>query len=52
VLLVKNQNPKQKEYEDQIRRMQVTYTLAFPSVKRVARFVDRFADTAFTKEAE
>jgi tetratricopeptide (TPR) repeat protein len=51
-LIVRNQNPRQKEYEDQIRRYQVSYTLAFPSVKRVARFVDRFADTAFTKEAE
>ena len=51
-LIVRNQNPRQKEYEDQIRRYQISYTLAFPSVKRVARFVDRFADTAFTKEAE
>ena len=52
VLQVKNQNPKQKEFEESTLSFQITYTLAFPSVKRVARFVDRFADTAFTKRAE
>lgn len=49
---IKNENPTQKVFEESTKTFQVTYTLAFPSVKRVARFVDRFADTAFTKEAE
>ena len=49
---VANENAQQKEYEESKLVYLFTYTLAFPSVKRVTRFVDRFADTAFTKEAE
>ncbi len=49
---VDNKNPQQKEFQESKQTIQVMYTMAFPSVKRVARFVDRYADTAFTKEAE
>lgn len=49
---VENKNPQQKEFDESKQTIQVTYTMAFPSVKRVTRFVDRYADTAFTKEAE
>jgi Tfp pilus assembly protein PilF len=50
--IVENKNPKEKEFEESKQAIQVTYTMAFPSVKRVSRFIDRYADTAFTKDAE
>lgn len=49
---VDNKNAAQKEFESSKLTLQVAYTLAFPSVKRVSRFIDRYADSAFTKEAE
>jgi hypothetical protein len=49
---VENKNPEQQEFEESKMMVQFQYTMAFPSVKRVARFVNRYADTAFTKEAE
>lgn len=49
---VENKNPQQKEFDESKQTIQVSYTVAFPSVKRVTRFVDRYADTAFTKDAE
>jgi hypothetical protein len=50
--VVENKNPELKEYQESKQTFQVAYTMAFPSVKRVVRFVDRYADSAFTKEAE
>ena len=52
IQMVENKNPDQKEFEESKMMLQFQYTMAFPSVKRVARFVNRYADTAFTKEAE
>ncbi|MCX6110117.1 MAG: hypothetical protein NTZ90_11020 [Proteobacteria bacterium] len=49
---VDNSNPTQKEFQENKMTVQFMYTMAFPSVKRVARFIDRFADTAFTKVAQ
>jgi len=49
---VENNNPTQKEFQESKMSLQLVYTMAFPSVKRVARFIDRFADTAFTKVAK
>jgi hypothetical protein len=51
-LVVTNSNPKQKEFAGSKQSFNVVFTMAFPSVKRVDRFVNRFADSAFTKEAE
>ena len=51
-LVVTNSNPKQKEFSGGKQSFNVSFTMAFPSVKRVDRFVNRFADSAFTKEAE
>lgn len=50
--MVENKNPAQQEFEESRLLIQFQYTMAFPSVKRVTRFVNRYADTAFTKEAE
>ena len=50
--VVQNQNSTMKEFEESRQTIQATFTMAFPSVKRVLRFVDRYADTAFTKEVE
>lgn len=50
--IITNNNDELKEFETQKNIYQFQYTMAFPSVKRVSRFVDRFADNAFTKEAE
>lgn len=52
VQLVENKNPEQKEYNESKMTIELGITMAFPSVKRVTRFVDRYADNAFTKEAE
>ncbi len=52
IQVVDNKNAQQKEFEESKQTIQVMYTMAFPSVKRVTRFVDRYADTAFTKEPE
>lgn len=52
VQLVQNRNPDQTEFEESKTMFQFYYTMAFPSVKRVTRMVNRYADTAFTKEAE
>lgn len=52
VQFVENKNPQQKEFEESKMTVQAAYTMAFPSVKRVQRFVDRYADSAFTKDAE
>ena len=46
---ISNENADQKEFNQSTKNIQLMYTLAFPSVKRVSRFVDRFADAAFTK---
>jgi hypothetical protein len=51
-LVVTNSNPKQKEFAGSKQSFNVAFTMAFPSVKRVDRFVNRFADSAFTKEAD
>lgn len=48
--VVTNDNASLKEYQDTKTTFQVTFTTAFPSVRRVSRIVDRYADTAFTKE--
>lgn len=52
IQLVENKNPNQKEFNESKMAIEFGLTMAFPSVKRVTRFVDRYADTAFTKEAE
>ena len=49
---VENRNPQQKEFQESKQTIEISYTMAFPSVQRVARYVDRFADTAFTKTPE
>jgi len=51
-LQVTNKNSQQNVYDKTSSTFLVTATFAFPSVERVARYVERFADTAFTKEAE
>jgi tetratricopeptide (TPR) repeat protein len=52
LLIVQNDNSDLKEFEESKQVLEIRYTMAFPSVKRVSRFIDRFADSAFTKEAE
>lgn len=52
IQLVENKNPEQKEFNESTMSFEFALTMAFPSVKRVTRFVDRYADNAFTKEAE
>jgi hypothetical protein len=52
ITLVHNENAEQKVYQKEETRILAIYTLAFPSVKRVLRYVDRFADAAFTKDTE
>ena len=47
---VQNQNPTQKEFVSTKRSFKGSFSMAFPSVKRTIRYVDRFADSAFTKE--
>jgi len=51
-LVVENSNPTQKEFSEKRQRLEIVATWAFPSVKRVDRFVNRFADSAFTKEVD
>lgn len=43
---------KMREFSASRRTIEANVTWAFPSVKRVTRIVDRFADSAFTKESE
>lgn len=52
IQMVENRNSKQKEFDESKMTFQLSYTMAFPSVKRVTRFVDRYADSAFTKDPE
>ncbi len=47
---VSTSNPNQKEFETSTLSLLGTATIAFPSVKRVQRFVSRYADTALTKK--
>ena len=47
---IENKNPDQRLYDETKTTYLVSYTMAFPSVKRVLRFVDRFTDAAFTKD--
>lgn len=47
---VVNKNAEQRVYDDSKTTYLVMFTMAFPSVKRVMRFVDRFSDSAFTKD--
>jgi tetratricopeptide (TPR) repeat protein len=49
---ISNQNPRQKEFETTELSILGTATMAFPSVKRVKKFSNRFADQAFTKKAQ
>jgi hypothetical protein len=49
-LYVENKNGDQKVYDETKSTIYFVATMAFPSVKRVLRFVDRFADSAFTKD--
>ncbi len=49
---VDNKNATQKEFQESQLTFNFAYTMAFPSVKRVSRAVDRYADSAFTKDAE
>ena len=51
-LVVENSNSTQKEFSEKRQRLEASVTWAFPSVKRVDRFVNRFADSAFTKEVD
>jgi hypothetical protein len=44
-----NDNSDQKEFNRTTQSIELMYTMAFPSVKRVSRIIDRFADSAFTK---
>lgn len=52
IQIVQNDNAELEEYQEQKVSAQVGWTMAFPSVKRVSRIVDRYADSAFTKEAK
>jgi tetratricopeptide (TPR) repeat protein len=45
-----NSNDLLKQYESEKNSLVFSVTIAFPSVTRVARFTERFADAAFTKE--
>jgi tetratricopeptide (TPR) repeat protein len=47
---VSNSNPDQKEFDQTQLSILVTATIAFPSVKRVLRFANRFADSTFAKK--
>lgn len=49
---VENQNKVQKEFDESSDTYKVTATIAFPNVRRVMRFVNRYGDSAFTKENE
>jgi len=52
IQVVQNENSALKEFEESRQSIEFRYTTAFPSVTRVTRFVERFADSAFTKEPE
>ena len=47
-----NSNPDLPEFDQQTTVIKVVASMAFPSVRRVLRQVDRFSDHAFTKDAE
>lgn len=47
---VNNQNATQTEYERTEHNIVATYTMAFPNVDRVMRFVERASDIALTKK--
>ncbi len=49
---VTNENPSLSIFDRTQYWIRGHVTMAFPSVDRVIRYVDRFADSAFTKEAE
>ena len=51
IQLVQN-NSSLKEYETNKYNLLVTYSIAFPSIGRASRYVNRYADIAFTKETE
>lgn len=50
--VTENHNAEQKEFETSKQTIAASFTMAFPSVKRVVRYVDRYADSAFTKEPD
>lgn len=50
--VVQNKNSSQKEDELQKQVIVFRATMAFPSVTRVLRFTDRYADSAFTKQPQ
>lgn len=45
-------NAEQQEFDESKQEFVATLSIAFPSVKRVTRFAQRFADLAFTKDAQ
>lgn len=49
---VENENSQLKEYNNSTQEFVVMASMAFPSVKRVVKFVDRVSDVVFTKEAK
>jgi hypothetical protein len=49
---ISNSNPSLKVFDKSKYTMEFRLTWAFPNAERVIRYVDRFADSAFTKEAE
>ena len=49
---IENQNPGQRVYDSTNLSVLLTGTVAFPDVAKVLRFTDRFADTAFAKQAQ
>ncbi len=51
-VFIQNNNELQKEFEEQKIFYFFNYTMAFPDIKRVTRFTERFADSAFTKDPQ
>ncbi len=49
---IKNENGVQKEFDEQKSTFKVLVTVAFPSVKRVSRFIEKSADSPFNKEVQ
>ncbi|MDA9951390.1 tetratricopeptide repeat protein [Oligoflexaceae bacterium] len=49
---VSNESPQLKIFDRTKLTMEVRLTWAFPSADKVIRYVDRFADSAFTKEIQ
>jgi tetratricopeptide (TPR) repeat protein len=52
LVYVVNENPYQTEFDESKVTATVTLSIAFPSIKRVFRYIDRFGDSAFTKDPE